>query len=91
MFTLCSLLSRLKFKLDILKMQRKILLQTCQNIYETDKVEKSFLTRFLLPPHLTHNIMNQNFDKSALIYKIISQNSKLIPVLFQLSHISKYF
>ena len=34
--------------------------------------------------------MNKSFDRSALLYKIISQNSKIIPVLFQLNHVKEY-
>ena len=40
-------------------------------------------------PYLTHNVINKNFDRLALLYKIISQNSKTIPGLFQLNHINK--
>ena len=28
-------------------------------------------------PYLTHNVINKNFDRLALLYKIISQNSKI--------------
>ena len=35
--------------------------------------------------------MNKNFDRLALPYKILSQNSKIIPDLFQLNHMNKYF
>ena len=34
---------------------------------------------------------NKNFDRLALLYKIMSQNSKTTSTLFQLNHISKYF
>ena len=40
-------------------------------------------------PYLKHNVINKNFDRLALLYKIISQNSKTIPGLFQLNHINK--
>ena len=38
-------------------------------------------------PYLTHNVTNKNFDRLAMLYKNISQNSKII----QLNHISKYY
>ena len=41
--------------------------------------------------YLMHNIINKNFDWLALLYKIISQNSKIIPALFQMNHINRYF
>ena len=50
-------------------------------------------------PYLTHNVINKYFDhgvpscfdRLALLCKFIFHNSKAIPVLFQLNHISKYF
>ena len=42
-------------------------------------------------PDLVHNIINKKFDILALLYKIMPQNSKIVPVLFQLNHINKYF
>ena len=38
-----------------------------------------------------HNIINKNFDRLTLPYKIILQNSKINPALFQLNYINKYF
>ena len=49
----------------------------------------SYTIRFVL--YLKHSITNKNFDKLALLYKIILQDSKTIPALFQLNHINKYF
>ena len=40
-------------------------------------------------PYLTHNMINKSFDRLALLCKIISQNLKIIPSLFQLNHINK--
>ena len=34
--------------------------------------------------------MNKNFDRLALLFKIISQNSKIVSTSFQLNHINKY-
>ena len=42
-------------------------------------------------PYLTHNVIYKNFDRLALLYKIILQNSKTIPVLLELNHFNKYF
>ena len=42
-------------------------------------------------PDLMHNIINKKFDILALLYKIMPQNSKIVPALFQLNHINKYF
>ena len=36
-------------------------------------------------PYLTHNIINKNFDRLAMLFKIISQNSKIISALVQLN------
>ena len=36
-------------------------------------------------PYLTHNIINKNLDRLALLYKIISQDSQIIPALFELN------
>ena len=37
------------------------------------------------------NIINKNFDRLALLYTIVSQNSKITAALFQLNYIKKYF
>ena len=37
------------------------------------------------------NIIHKNFDRLALLYKIILQNSKITAALFQLNNIKKYF
>ena len=36
-------------------------------------------------PYLTHNIINKIFDRLAMLFKIISQNSKIISALVQLN------
>ena len=35
--------------------------------------------------YLTHNIINKIFDRLAMLFKIISQNSKIISALVQLN------
>ena len=52
------------------------------------QVKLSYTNRSV--PYLTHNVINKNFDILTMLYKIMSQNSKIIPALFQLNH-SKYF
>ena len=34
--------------------------------------------------------MNKSFDRSALLYKIILQNSRITPDLFQLNHVNEH-
>ena len=45
----------------------------------------SYTIRFA--PYTTYNVINKNFDRLAVLYKIILQNSKLNPAL---NHINKY-
>ena len=52
--------------------------------YKTNILFLAFINRF--DPNLTRNIVNKNFDRLALQYKIISQNSNIIPALFQLDY-----
>ena len=83
----CILLSRLKFRFDGKENSVTELSKHLRN--RRSQVNLSYAICSV--PYLTHNIINKNFDRLALLYKIISQNSKLIPALFQLNHINKYF
>ena len=54
-------------------------------------LSKTFLYDSSYYPYLTHDVTNKNLDKLVLLYKIISQNSKTVPALFQLNYMNKYF
>ena len=82
-----NLLSRLKFRFDGKENSITELPKHLRN--GRSQVKLSYTIRSV--PYLTHNIINKNFDRLALPYKIISQNSKIIPALFQLNNINKYF
>ena len=83
----CILLSRLNFRFDGNESSVTELPNHLQN--RRSKVKLSYTIRSI--PYLRHNIINKIFDRLALLYKIISQNSKTISALFQPNHISKYF
>ena len=79
------LLSRLKFRFDgkessITELPKHLHLRNRQS-----QVKLSYTIRSV--PYLTHN-RNKNFGRLALLYKIISQNSKTIPALFQMNHVN---
>ena len=82
----CILLSRLKFSFDGKGNSATEGLPTdLRN--RRSLLKLSYTIRFV--PYLTQNTIIKNFDRLALLYKIISQ--KIIPALFQLNHINKYF
>ena len=54
-------------------------------------LSKTFFYDSSYYPYLTHDITNKSLDRLVLLYKIISQNSKTVPALFQLNYMNKYF
>ena len=83
----CILLSRLKFRFDG---KENSVTEFPKHLQNRRRQVKLFYTIHSVPC-LTDNIINKNFGRLALLYKILSQNSKIIPAFFQLNHINKYF
>ena len=66
----CILLSRLKFRFDGKENFVTELPNHLRN--RRSQVKLSYAIRSV--PLLTHNIIKKNFDRLALLYKIVSQN-----------------
>ena len=69
-YATCILLSRLKFRFDGKENFVTELPKHLRN--RRSQVKLSYTIHSVL--FLTHNIINKNFDRLALLYKIISQN-----------------